>query len=188
MTTADTDNIVIRLDTIDQLFNGPDTNPFSDKSVNVMGESALTLAVRRALAKGIRRHGDAALTIVLPADQITPGLPEQTRDALHRYAKAKIDDNELTIRLSRLRGLIGLLMVTVITLIVLAIAALLVLGPLSGANSVVQGLVIGSASIFAWVIMWDPLERLLFDWVNPALENRILRRMMEAEVVIQPES
>jgi hypothetical protein len=162
-------------------------NPYSDKAVNVMGESALVLAVRRALAKGIRGHEKMRLTILLPKDQITPDLPEQTRAAVRRYAEAKIEDNKLSIRLSRLRGVIGLLMVTVITLVVLVIAGLLVLGPLADASNVVQGLIIGCASVFAWVIMWDPLERLLFDWVNPSLENRVLRRMLETEVDIQPE-
>jgi hypothetical protein len=187
MTATDIENITIRVDTIDQLFNGPDINPYSDKAVNVMGESALVLAVRRALAKGIGGHQQLRLTILLPQDQITPELPEQTRNAIRRYAEAKIDDNKLSIRLSRLRGAIGLLMVTALTLVVLLIAGLLVLGPLSEANNVVQGLIIGCASVFAWVIMWDPLERLLFDWVNPSLENRVLRRMLETEVNIQPE-
>ena len=187
MAAANTENIVLRLDTIDQLFNEPDTNPFSDKVVNVLGESALTLAVRRALAKSIRHPHGLLLTIMLPADQITPGLEAQTREAIQRYAKAKIDDNKLSIRLSRLRGLVGLLMVVALSLIVFIAAGLLVLGPLANANTVVQGLIIGCASVFAWVIIWDPLERLLFDWVTPSLENRVMNKMMNAQVVIQPE-
>lgn len=188
MTAIDAHDVAIRLDTIDQLFNAPDPNPFSDKQVNVLGESALVLAVRRAMAAGVRPGELHRLIIELPADQITPGLQEKTAAAIHRYAEAKIVDNKLTIRLSRLRGLIGIVMVTAITLIVLAIAFLIVSGPLANAGSVVQTLVVGSASIFAWVIMWDPLERLLFDWVSPSLENRILRSLHSIDVRIEPEA
>jgi hypothetical protein len=39
-------DIVIRLDTIDQLFNAPDINPFSGEEVDVLGEPALLRAVR----------------------------------------------------------------------------------------------------------------------------------------------
>jgi hypothetical protein len=188
MTSAETQDIVIRLDTIDQLFNAPDANPFSDKEVNVLGEPALILAVRRALARSLRPQENTRLTIVLPADQITPGLQEQTSAAIRRYAAAKIDDNKLTIRLSRVRGALGLGIVTLITLLALAVAFLLISGPFADASSVVQGLIVGSTSVFAWVIMWDPLEKLLFDWVSPSLENRVLRRLAEIEVTIQAEA
>lgn len=188
MTATDAHDITVRLDSIDQLFNAPDPNPFSDKQVNVLGESALELAVRRALAAGVRPGEVRRLTIELPANQVTPGLQEQTTAAIRRYAEAKIADNRLTIRLSRMRGLIGLIMVTLITLAVLAIAFVIVSGPLANAGSVVQTLVLGSASIFAWVIMWDPLERLLFDWVSPSLENRVLHSLLTIDVRVQPEA
>ncbi len=48
-------DIVIRLDTISQLFNAPDVNPFSDEEVDVLGEPALLRAVRRRIASAIGR-------------------------------------------------------------------------------------------------------------------------------------
>jgi hypothetical protein len=187
MTTSTKREIVIRVDTISQLFNAPDVNPFSDKDADVLGEAALVRAVRRLLGRRVRNWENVQLTIVLPPDQITPDLQQQTVEAIRRYTTAKIEDNDLTIRLSRLRGAIGLAIVTLITLAALALAYFLVSGPLANANSVVQGLVVASATVFAWVIMWDPLEKLLFDWVGPSLENRILRKIREMKVVIEPE-
>lgn len=187
MTPSAMHEIVIRVDTIDQLFNAPDVNPFSNKDADVLGEAALMRTVRRLLGRQMRHWDEVQLTIKLPPDQITPNLRERTTEAIQRYATAKIEDNKLTIRMSRLRGAIGLIVVTLVTLVVLALAYLLVSTVLANADPVVQGLVIACASVFAWVIMWDPLERLLFDWVGPSLENRILRQIMRMKIAVEPD-
>ena len=54
MATNTPRDILLRLDSIDQLFNEPDVNPFSEEEVHVLGEPALLRAVRRLLA---RRRG-----------------------------------------------------------------------------------------------------------------------------------
>ena len=63
----------IRINSIDQLFNAPDLNPFSDKEIDVMGEPALMRVVKRKLTHGMRNWKETRLIIKLPADQITPG-------------------------------------------------------------------------------------------------------------------
>lgn len=72
MPTAPGQDIVIRLDTIDQLFNAPDINPFSDEEVDVLGEPALLRAVRRSQAHRVRNWEGVKLILDLPSDQITP--------------------------------------------------------------------------------------------------------------------
>jgi hypothetical protein len=37
-----------------------------------------------------------------------------------------------------------------------------------------------------WVILWDPMEKLIFDWVTPALENRNLHGIMDMDLVVEP--
>ena len=181
-------DIVIRLETIDQLFNAPDINPFSEEEVDVLGEPALLRAVRRLLAHRVRNWEEMHLILELPADQITPGLEQQTEQALRRYSAAKIEDNNLTIRLGRTRSLFGLGMVTVISIIVMGLAYLLLNSVFSGAPDSVKTLVAASISVFVWVILWDPMEKLLFDWVQPYMENRILQRIPTLDIVIRPKS
>ena len=120
MTTTSSPDIVIRLDTIDQLFNAPDINPFSDEEVDVLGEPAILRAVRRLQAHRIRNWEGVRLILELPPDQITPDLEARTEEALRRYSAAKIEDNQLQIRLSRVRSLIGLAMVTAISVVLIA--------------------------------------------------------------------
>jgi len=188
MATTPSRDIVIRLESIEQLFNAPDINPFSEEEVDVLGEPALLRAVRRLLAHRIRNWDEMRLILELPADQITPGLEQQTEQALRRYSDAKIEDNHLTIRLSRTRSLIGLGMVTIISFVAVGIAYLLFSTIWAGASNGVKTLIAASLSVFVWVILWDPMEKLLFDWVQPHMENTILRRIPTLDIVIRPKS
>src|SRR5574339_1012481 len=146
MATTPPRDIVIRLDTIEQLFNAPDVNPFSEEEVDVLGEPALLRAVRRLLSQRIRNGEGMRLVLELPADQITPGLEQQTEQALRRYSDAKIEDNHLTIRLSRTRSLIGLGIVTAISILVILIAYFLFSTVFAGAADGVKTLVAASIS------------------------------------------
>jgi hypothetical protein len=186
MSTSTDKNIIIRLDTIGQLFNAPDINPFSDEEVDVLGEPALLRAVRRLQAHRIRRWEDVKLILELPVDQITPNLETRTQEALSRYCAAKIEDNRLQIRLARVRSLIGLAMVTAISVVLIALAYLLFNSVFAGASDLVTGIVAASISVFVWVILWDPMEKLLFDWVQPRLENNILGKLQSVDIVIRP--
>lgn len=180
-------DVVIRINTIDQLFNAPDINPFSSHEVDVLGEPALMRAVRRLMARRVRNWEDVRLVIKLPADQITPELQEQVGQAVQRYCDAKINDNRLQIHISRVRRLIGLAMVTMIVIAVIAIAFLLFNSVFASAPDVIVGLVSATICVFAWVVLWDPMEGLLFDWVQPFLENRILRKLKGLDIVVQPQ-
>ncbi len=180
-------DVILKLNTIDELFNAPDINPFSENAIDVLGEAALLNAVRQMLARRIRHWHDARPVIQLPHDQITPDLQVRTQAAVQRYCTAKIEDNRLTIRLSRVRSAIGLAVVTIISVVVMGVAWLLFNTVLAAqADSTVAALVFASISVFVWVILWDPMEKLIFDWVSPHLENRILRSIMGMELVVEP--
>ena len=76
----------------------------------------------------------------------------------------------------------------VVLLLVLAVGAivfLLLTTVLANASPVVQGMITGGLCVFAWVILWDPLEALLFDWVAPTRENRVLAQIMKMHVTVQ---
>ncbi len=180
-------DVILKLNTIDELFNAPDVNPFASNEIDVLGEAALLHATRKMLARRIRHWHEARLVIQLPSDQITPELQTQTRAAIQRYCTAKIEDNRIIIHLSRIRSAIGLLMVTIISLGVMGVAWLLFNTVFAAAaNTTISALVVASISVFVWVILWDPMEKLIFDWVSPALENRVLRGIMGMEIVVEP--
>jgi hypothetical protein len=181
-------DVVLKLSAIEELFNAPDVNPFSGNEIEVLGEAALMRAARRMLARRVRHWHEARLVIQLPPDQITPDLQAQTQAAIQRFCTAKIEDNRISIHLSRIRSAIGLVVVTVISVFLIAVAYLLFNTIFAGLPSEVGVVVAASISVFVWVVLWDPMEKLLFDWVSPALENRILRGIMGMTIVVEPQA
>lgn len=183
--TATRNDVVIQLDTIDQLFNAPAINPFSEKSIDVTGESALRRVIRQLLSRSVRKTTGARLVIQLPPDQITPGLQTRTAQAVRRYIDARIEDNDLNVRLSRRLGFIELLIASGLAVVVLTLSSLLV-GPFANLSEVLRGLIPSFVIILAWVLLWNPLDKLLFEWVEPWEQNAMLHKITSMEIVIEP--
>ena len=115
------------------------------------------------------------LVVALPADQVTPDLEVQLAAAIQRYCAARIEDNLLRIRHSRLQHSVGLAVALGVVVAVIALVLLLVSTVLSGISALAQGMIAGGLCVFAWVILWTPLEALLFDWVEPTPDQPRLR-------------
>lgn len=181
-------SFLLRLQSIDQLFNGVDANPFSSSEQDILGQPALESLLTQMQVHSRRDWSATPLTIALPPDQVTPDLQARTVQAIQRYCQARIDENDLQVRLSRKQHTFGMVLVLVIALVATVIGYLLLSTLLAGASSVLQAIVAGAVCVFVWVILWDPLEALLFDWAAPARENRVLRGIMAMPVVIQAQS
>jgi hypothetical protein len=51
-------------------------------------------------------------------------------------------------------------------------------------NSQIQSIILTSSEIFSWVILWKPIDKLIFDW-NPHLKDiSVLHKLSTAEVMI----
>lgn len=186
MAASENDPVVLTVDSVGQLFNAPDANPFVNDEATVLGEAAFDRLVRRQL---VERRSDLAgspLVVSLPAEQVTPELEPQLAAAIRRYCDSRIEDNRLTIRHSRLQHGLGLGLVFLLVLLVAAVAYLLLVTVFADSSAVVQGIVAGLVCVFTWVILWDPLEALLFEWVEPARENRVLEKIRQMPVSVRP--
>lgn len=188
MAASGKDPVVLTVDSVSQLFNAPDANPFVNDEATVLGEAAFDRLLRRQLVERRINLAGVPLWVSLPADQVTPDLEPQLAVAIQRYCDERIEDNRLTIRHSRLQHGMGLGIVFLLTLLVAAVAYLLLVTVFADSSSVVQGIIAGLVCVFTWVILWDPLEALLFEWVEPARENRVLEQIRQMPVSIQPRS
>jgi hypothetical protein len=187
MSTSASKDILIEVDTVDQLFNESAINPFSSKPIVVLGEAGLAYAIRRTLSHNLNSWRGKRLVIQLPADQVTPELQQQLKDGIQRFARAKIEQNDSLIHLSRLRSLVGLCIAIIIAAVLLGILTLLSQTLLASASDAFIGIVAGLITIFIWSTVWNPWDRLVYEWIEPWRENRILRCLMTMEIVVQPE-
>jgi hypothetical protein len=180
-----TREVVIAVSTVDDLFNAPSVNPFVDRDLRALGEPALGRAIRALQVGGLRDQRPVRLRIEFPADQITgDDRTSRVTEAIHRYCVAKMADNDESIHLTRRRARRGLQIAVALVLIFAALAYLLLTTLLAHAGSVVQALLIGSLSVFTWVVLWDTLEAWIFNPVPLTFENRALAKLRQADVVV----
>lgn len=187
MITHASADILISIDTIDQLFNGSSIDPFSDKPIVILGEAGLPYAIRQELGRGLRNCQGKRLVILLPPDQISPDLQPQVTNAVRKYAQAKIALNDASIRISRWRSLFGLGLAILIAAALLSFLAIMTQTLLSSASDTAIGIFAGLVTIFIWSTVWNPWDRLVYEWIEPWRENRILRSLTKMEIVVQPE-
>jgi hypothetical protein len=187
MSTHASADILIRIDTIDQLFNEASINPFSDKPIVILGEAGLPYAIRQELGRGLRSWKGKRVVIQLPPDQISSNLQLQVVSAVQKYAQAKIEQNNASIRISRWRSLIGLCLAILIAAALLTLLAIMTQTLLSSASDAVVGIFAGLVTIFIWSTVWNPWDRLVYEWIEPWRENRILHSLSNTEIVVQPE-
>jgi hypothetical protein len=187
MRTPASEDILIRIDSIDQLFNGSSINPFSDKPIVILGEAGLPYAIHQELGWGLRSWQGKRLVIQLPADQIKPDLQSQVINAVRKYAQAKLAQNYASIRTSRWRSVIGLCLAILIATVLLTFLYIMTQTLLSSASDTVIGLFAGLVTIFIWATVWNPWDRLVYEWIEPWRENRLLRSLIKMEIVVRPE-
>lgn len=185
MTPQSKQDIAIDVATPDQLFNAPPINPFSERDVELVGESGLSFIVRQLQAHR-RNWQHLRLVVRLPPDQITPGFEPRLVEAMRRYCRAKIVDNALEIHLIRVRSGVGLGILGAIVVAIIAVAYFLFTGVLAGASQAAQFVVAGTISLFSWVTLWDVLEALIFNPIPLLRETATLRKLVDLEIVVEP--
>lgn len=97
----------------------------------------------------------------------------------------KKTENEILIRLSRWRSLVGLIF-AIFVAGVLALTGLLLTSVIfPSASDTAKALLVGLIMIFIWATVWNPWDRLVFEWVEPYMENRILNSVKTMEIAVQ---
>ena len=187
MGVTDSEEILVRVDSVEQLFNSSTINPFSDKPALILGEAGLLQAIQLELGRGLRAWRGKHLVVQLPASQVSPETQSQIYKAIQNYAQAKISQNNFLIRSSRVRSLISLCLAIIIATALLAIVTIVIRILLSSVSDTVKGVFAGLVTIFIWSTVWNPWDRLLYEWIEPWRENRILRNLLKMEIYIRPE-
>lgn len=186
ITQPDPNHIVIRLDTIRELMIAPEFNPFSERETEFMGESAITRLIKHLKPGWTKHQRDLHMTILLPPDQITPGLADQMKGAIQRFCKAKTEDNMMTLKNIRWKGIRALPFSFAFLAVCIAIGTFLGSGLISFIPEWVGSALNEGFYIIGWVGLWDPTETLLFDPLPIKSENKILQELMKIPIDIQP--
>jgi hypothetical protein len=127
------------------------------------------------------------VTLQLPADQITPELTKQTRDAVKRYCSERISSNQLQRGLVIQRSQRQLLGAVIGTLVSLAVIALLAVNPFGLIPELLRGLLTVFAAFAIAILIFNSIWSLVFDWVPFVQDNTVHTVLMGMDLLIEPQ-
>lgn len=182
--------LTLDLDTLDELFLAPPSNPFSTDAVHILGESGIDYLRKRYIKRWPKRREPNTLLIRLAPtawdEQHAAQQQQETRAAIGRYCSTHVQANREDRRLAMAVARRELLISCVVTIIALLMLAWYAASQPTG----FWGFVMALATIFsvyaAALAIWDALESWFFDWTPYAVENRAYRWISSLEVHIAP--
>lgn len=176
----------IKIRDIEQLYTAPGMDPFSDLEVELFGESAFQRVLKHLEPGFWSKSGKLRLVIQLPKEKIKPGLDEKIMTAIDRFAELRTKDNDLAARNERWNGLRRLTVAFLVSMSVIAVSALLFNTLLSDLPRDVYSLLYGFIALVIWVLVWNPIDILAFEWVPYSRANQVLAYLAKAEIMIKP--
>jgi hypothetical protein len=170
--------IEINLGRLPQLFNSLDPSPFHERDLDRDAEDYII-----GSAEELSRQRPLSLIIHLPADQIPASGLSDLRKAIHNYFAYRRDQESRRLRLLFRDGRIAMF----IGLSFLFCCVLLRELAFSFGNATASDIFGEGMLIIGWVAMWRPLEIFLYEWVPIRRRCRILAKLAQMEVIVQPE-
>ncbi len=166
------------LDNLQQFFLVPDPDPFDPQVRYTSGlETVVDELKPKALTKNVRT------AITLPPDQLEPEAEQKLREAVGRFCRHKIQQNQRELSSLRWEGFKALQNGVVF------LGACLLLSTLFENTEFVPEFLhrfLGEGFLIAgWVSLWHPIEVLLYEWWPYWRENRIYERIMNMDIVLE---
>src|SRR5271157_709648 len=155
------DTLLLPMRDMAHMFNAPPVDPLSPSPPEVLGVSGARYVLQQLETR--RQVKAETLHLVLPDGQVSPGLADQTQQALQRYAQYRIQEQQALARETRRRGW----RVTVAALVLLAffltLSNLFASEVTEGMRPLLRKTLEYGFEIVGWVMLWHPIEALVFE-------------------------
>lgn len=172
--------ISLRIDTTEQLFNNFDPAPFRERELDPQAERYIL-----SNCEDLPLNQSVWLEIYIPADKLQLVDAQQLEQTIRHHFVTQTEDKAAELkkglRLGRKGLLIGFLIFLVCTLTGLALMA-------AFPNSRFILTLEQSLVVFAWVLLWRPVEILTYDRWPLKNEYQQLKRLTQISVKIKPQA
>ena len=175
------DTLLLPLTDPDHLFNAPSVNPLTSSLPEILGISGADYLLSQLRTRRFARTA----VLALPEDQIVPGLAERTEKALRRFAEHRIQQEQTSLRNIRWRGWRATLIALFLLAISLTIASFFGSEVTRGVPSVLRRTLEYGFEITGWVMLWHPIELLVFEPFQTKDKIAALCRLAELRVVLR---
>jgi hypothetical protein len=173
--TTSTATIQLRLHELRQLFNTIDPSPFRERDLDPDCEEFIV-----SWARELPRDQPLRIEIHLDREQPAQQLWNDVVAAVHAHFEREAGLQDLRRRRILREGRLALAIGLPSLVLCMSVAALM--GPSQGAFG---GILRESLVIAGWVLMWHPLELLLYGPWEVIRERRLLQRLSIAEVELR---
>jgi hypothetical protein len=137
-----------------------------------------------SVLRSARSTGPVQIRLGLPPDQIAGEIDQRIARTLYHYCEHRISYNQRERRAGQRDGVFSLwvgLPIVVVGFILVIIKGSIV-GSTGNANLVLDT----GGWVLVWVGLWFPLDTLLFSPLSYGRENRVLKRLRTADVIVEP--
>lgn len=165
------------------MFNAPLIDPLSPGLPDVLGISGAEYLLQQLeIRRPIKLR---TVQVVVPDGRFFPDLAGQTEHALHRYAECRIPQQQTLVLETRGHGwrLTGI--ATVLLAFFLAASSLFASELTAGLGPLLRKTLEYGFEIVGWVMLWHPIEVLVFQPIAIKTRIKALRRLMELRVVAE---
>lgn len=167
----------IDLNSVDELFNEPEFDPFNPTSRCESGISDLYNQT-----EGLSSKTKLQILISILTQPEESDILPQIEDAIQRYCAVKIAQSEREIHEIRQQGKRDMRWALTISVILLLAAFLIT--QLTFLPEIIIYLLSTGAGIIAWVALWPPLDSILYEW-SPYRQVKLrYQQLQSAEVKI----
>jgi hypothetical protein len=171
------EKLSINLNTIEELFQEPDFNPFDPDS---RCESGVADLFNQTQELSQKEAVQIEINLANRSDQAD--LLAETGAAMKRFCEVQIAKSEREIHEIRRQGYRDLGWAMLFALIMLLGAFLIT--QLTFLPEIVIYLLSTGAGIIAWVMLWPPLDSILYEWSPYRQSKRRYRQLQSAQIVI----
>ena len=170
----------LRLRSVDDFFRAPDIDPFSEWYEAYSDKPAIEYVTDCVSDDPSTEHVD--VVVGLPRNAVTADSERRLREAIDRYCNAHLIANRRTSARNNSRGWLMLAFSIVVVAFFVWTAQRFSESSHTALSIAAEGL-----SIAAWVLLWHPLEALVFNSWDNRLDRRVLRTLRDkAHVTIEP--
>lgn len=165
------------------MFNAPPVDPLSPGLPEIFGVPGADYLVQQL---EIERHVKLeTVRVIVPKEKFFPGLADQTQRALQRYAECRIPRQQTLVRETRRHGWRLTAAAAVLLAFFLALSSLFSSELTEGLRPLLRKTLEYGFEIVGWVMLWYPIEVLVFQPIAIKTRIKALRRLMELRVVAE---
>jgi hypothetical protein len=178
--SAPSETLLLAITDLTHMFNAPAVDPLSRGLPEILGVSGVEY-----LLDQLRHDNTKTLQLILPEREILPRIAEHIQQALRRFAESRIQQQETLMRETRRRGWKITVAALVVLAIFLSLSSLFGSEMAQGIPSLLRKTLEYGFEIIGWVMLWRPIEILVFEPI--ALKDNIaaLKKLAKLRVLIR---